>query len=151
MPFVYSLLDNIYDELASNQQPPPAQIALMLSILASSVRGAVDSVSGLVEATRSAITWTRYGLELLEYSRRTTTPTLEDIQAGIILSFLTYNIEGSPRRTRVLWATTILMARELRLHRTDAGNDCASPQTRNEIIQLEIKRRVWWYLASSDW
>jgi hypothetical protein len=151
MPFVYTLLDDTYDQLASNQQPLPAHIALLLSILASSVRGVVNSVSDLVEAARSAKMWTRYALELLEYSRQITSPSLEDIQASIIISFLTYNIEGSPVSSHVLWGTTILMARELRLHRVDASGDCTSSQTRNEIIQLEIKRRVWWYLASSDW
>lgn len=151
-PFARKILDDVYEKLLGNQQPPPAHMALMLSILASSARGMPVLFSDQCVATEVALVWTKYVLDILDHSRRTTSPCLEAIQASIILSFLVYNIEGAPARSRSLWSSTLSIARELSLHKVDSViTNCQNMKTRNDIIEHEIKRRVWWFLASSDW
>jgi hypothetical protein len=100
-------------------------------------------------ATEAAYGWTTQAFDIMDQSRRTTSPSLEDIQASVILSFLAYNIEGAPARSRSVWSSTLSRARELSLHKVDAKSSTFS--TQDDIIVHEIKRRLWWYLASSDW
>jgi hypothetical protein len=77
-----------------------------------------------------------------------------DIQAMILLIFATFHLEGFSTRARLLHARAIGMARDLRLHRMDAA---AQPHTSvgdthpRVLLDLELKRRVFWHLAASDW
>lgn len=152
MPFVRQIWDDVYEQLSSHQQPQLAHLALIFSILASSARGMTDLFPSSDMATQMMLAWIGYASDILDHSRRTSSPSLEDIQANIILSFLAYNIEGAPARSRSLWGSTISMARELSLHKLDGSiNKSQTMRTQKEIIEYEIKRRVWWYLASSDW
>ncbi|CAM1506034.1 Fc.00g056750.m01.CDS01 [Cosmosporella sp. VM-42] len=96
----------------------------------------------------------RNALDALDYSRRNTSSTLEDVQAHIFMSFITYHVDGFSARGRILLTTAISIARELRLHRLDAETE--SPNAENQsnasaLIDLEIKRRVFWHLAATDW
>ena len=69
-----------------------------------------------------------------------------------MLFFLMYNTEGPSARARLLGYSAIALARDLSMHKTDLH---PVPQgtslSKDVFIETEIKRRLWWYLASSDW
>ncbi|KAF2763497.1 hypothetical protein EJ05DRAFT_482292 [Pseudovirgaria hyperparasitica] len=73
--------------------------------------------------------------------------SLETVQAYIIVFFLKGNVEGISLRCRILFSIAVTMARDMGLHQVDTAAKSGVGQT----IQDETSRRVWWYLAASDW
>ncbi|CAG9986797.1 unnamed protein product [Clonostachys byssicola] len=45
---------------------------------------------------------------------------------------------------------TVLLARRKGLHITDAANSGTDKES-SEQLELEMRRRVWWYIAATDW
>ncbi len=84
---------------------------------------------------------------MLDIAHRTTRVSIEGIQGIIIASFVLANFEGFSRRARSLCSMAILLARELGLHCLDHPSNANSANS----AQAEMGRRVWWYLAASDW
>ena len=69
------------------------------------------------------------------------------------MSLVTYHLDGFSARGCLLSTAAASIARDLRLHRLDANNELS---TENEasvrvLIDREVKRRVFWYIASTDW
>lgn len=70
----------------------------------------------------------------------------------IVISFVLYNLEGLSTKYRYLVSTAITAARELSLHRIDHQPNAASSETqRDDSIQTEMSRRLWWFLAATEW
>lgn len=95
--------------------------------------------------------WLRTALDVLEHVRRSAPASVETVQAAIIMTFLIYHIEGSSPKIRALMATTLTTAKDLGMHRIDDPATSRAEQTQAEVIDKEIKRRIWWHLASTDW
>ena len=96
----------------------------------------------------------RGALDVLEYSRRNTSGSLEDVQATILMSYVAYHLDGFSARGRLLSTVAISIARELRLHRLDDDLDALDIKTKESLrfrVDREIKRRVFWQLVSQDW
>lgn len=96
--------------------------------------------------------WARAALDLLDQSRRTTSGSLEDVQALLVMSFMVFHLDGFSARGRSLFASAVNIGRDIRLHRVD--EDGAVPDhelSSKALIDREIKRRMWWHLASTDW
>jgi hypothetical protein len=159
IPSIRSLIKSIYFCAHQGESILPGQAALLLSIFAiaayfyqpfesSEVATAKETA---IELSKSL---TKGALDVLDYSRRNTSGTLEDVQAYIIMSLMMYHLDGFSARGRLLSTSAISIARELRLHQLDDGNDLPVAHSKNNaraLIDREIKRRVFWYIASTDW
>jgi hypothetical protein len=68
------------------------------------------------------------------------------------MGFLLYDMEGPTSRAVSLFGFGMAQARELGLHKLDVPqNQNQPPLSKNELIEKEIKRRVWWQIAATDW
>ena len=155
-PSMGTLLDQIYADLDQKHDVADGQVALLLSIIASATyswtsRDNVGLFPTADEANSQSALWVKATLDVLDHSRRTTSGELEDIQAMIILSFVVCSLEGISRRYRDLCSTAVSLARQISLHRIDDTNPCYKMVCQPNSVQAEIGRRVWWYLAASDW
>ncbi|KIW89032.1 uncharacterized protein Z519_10517 [Cladophialophora bantiana CBS 173.52] len=154
VPTVRMTMQNLYSSLEQGLLVIPSEVALLLSILASASALCVyflgDSRPSFStsEAAQASSFWTNAALEVIESSRRTIARQLEDVQAAVILGFLLFHSEGFSTRARCLFASTVAMARDLSLHRIDTPGNVANQQTG---LETEIKRRVWWHVAATDW
>lgn len=146
-----ALINDFYTRLTSNQRVDPASAALILSIAATSAyfwntgTPSHHTFPSSESASKSSLAWRKAAFEVLDGSRSDT--SLEDVQARTILSYLIYNTEGLSARSRLLHGWTVAAAREIGLHLVDSPR---SNQLGDAPIR-EIKRRVWWHLASTDW
>lgn len=158
VPSVRSLMRTFYLRMHGNLSFIPSQAALLLSIFA---LGSLycwpsqlleDSIRGRDKRFFSKI-WTEGALDILDHCRRHATCTLEDVQAHVLMSIASFHIDGVSERKRLLMATAIAIAIDLRLHQTDACHESDSERINNvgELVELEVKRRVFWFLASADW
>ena len=156
-PLVHIILDDVYTRIVEHQPVGSSHVALLLSIFASAAyywTSRSDYVSlffTLQEANQASLLWSKAALDVLEHSRRTTSGSIEDVQATIILSFLALNLEGFSARSRSLMTTALVTARNLGLHMLDAQNEERQGHTRERGIEVEVKRRVWWHIAATDW
>ena len=61
------------------------------------------------------------------------------------------HIEGfSPKARHIVYAS-VTAAKDLGMHRTDDPTFATPEESQAEIIDREMRRRVWWHLASTDW
>ncbi|RMJ23402.1 hypothetical protein PHISP_05736 [Aspergillus sp. HF37] len=151
VPSVRRVMDDLYYQLSLGFNPKPNHAALLLSIFASTAYMMSSNTTGLHSlgqqyAKKCAFVWSKAALNLFEHSSRSTQGSIEDIQAAIFLSFVVFNFEGYTMRFRLLSSRALTMARDIFLHRIDAeANRC-----HERHIELEIKRRVWYHIVSTD-
>ncbi|KAJ9604101.1 hypothetical protein H2200_011624 [Cladophialophora chaetospira] len=158
VPTVQAMIRSVYANLESGLPVAPSDVVLLLAIFASAAAlstyfpvKAPSFMSG-ADALQTSTFWTNSAMEVLEFARRTAARRLADIQAGIILGFLLFHSEGFSTRARCVFASAVAMARDLSLHKIDApGNERAGSPNQQNALETEIKRRVWWHVAATDW
>jgi hypothetical protein len=129
-----------------------AHLALLFSILASSVYFQYSNgLSTFAErCSREFIFLTGAALIRSDYIA---CPTLEGLQASlIVMHYLPNPSFHSSVCSLFLHATIIGQAKSLMLHCIDSSR-CREEREANgfDALELELKRRLWWDLASFDW
>lgn len=152
-PSLPALLNEVYACLDQKGQVEPGSILLLLGIFASSTHAWVqrDSGRGLFptwqEANAQATLWVKSVEDVLDIYHRTSSIPIEGIQGISITTFALLNMEGFSRRCKSLFNMAFMLARELGLHFLDQPSDSKL----GNPAQIEIGRRVWWFLVSADW
>lgn len=154
------LIDRVYDRLAIGQEVDPGALGLVLSICASVAyyyTAGTFGDHGIFHnhdtAHQMATLWARQGLYTMEqvHIRTMTDPTLEAVQSMVMLSFLFYHMEGFTCRARFMHSSAVTMARSLGLHKIDMPDGRPPPNKQLDIIDREVRRKVWWHVTSTDW
>lgn len=147
-----AIVDDIYDQIARQEHVKPGSMVLLLGVIASSTHAwtmpASDGAlfSSPAEAHAQAHLWIRATREVLEAAQGCPPFSLEAVLGVVVLSFITCNIEGVSLRYRGLISTGLLLGRELGLHRIDSESASVG-----NVVDSEMGRRAWWYLAATDW
>jgi hypothetical protein len=156
-PSLRALVEKLYEDLRESRPVEIGQVSLLLAILASTTAFWTEHdmqneiFLSVEEANGQSIPWMKLALEVIEYSRLKHTESLEDVQAMIILVFVTTNLVGIAAQARYIVSMAISVARELSLHRIDHPyNDNLNVPPRDSA-RAEISRRVWWYIVATDW
>jgi hypothetical protein len=158
VPTVRALLKSFYIRLDQNGIVPLGQAALFLSIFASAATyyqpfGESEIATTEADVLSLVRSFSKAALNVLDHSRRTTSGTLEDVQANILMATVIYQLDGFSTRGRLLASTAALLARDLHLHKLDTDYGC--PMSRDSsvraMIDREVKRRVIWHIVSQDW
>ncbi|THZ50651.1 hypothetical protein D6C90_02405 [Aureobasidium pullulans] len=149
---VEALLDKVYHQIASGQRPNLAHVALLLSMFAGGAYFQAFAAETLFadpkEANQLALSWTHNTLDILDHVERASMPTsIEQLQATIIMSLMIQNFEGLSKKYWLLQSTSITLARDLSIHFLDHP---ARARSKN-VIENEVKRRIWCFLATTDW
>lgn len=156
IPTVRALVKSFYLRLNQGKSGLPGQAALLLSIFAlAAVFSQPSEHSEVATSERDAVnlskTMGKGALDVLDYSRRNTSGGLEDIQAYILMSHVTFHLDGLSARGRLLSATAAAIAKDLCLHKLDANPYADQDASIRNLVDREVKRRVFWYIASQDW
>lgn len=151
-PSLPSVLEQVYADLNQQRQIQSGQIILLLSIFAAATYSWVQSdcayglFSTSAEANDQAALWIKAAEDVLDFACRSPKVSIEGVQGAIIIGFVAAHL-GGLHGCRVLFATGVVLARDLGLHRIDHPSNAGMANT----AQAEIGRRVWWYLCASDW
>ena len=158
IPTVRSQMKTSYLRLSQNESLEPGRAALLLSIFALSAffyppSENSDIATNEQESVSLSKALSICALDVLDYSRRNTSGTLEDIQAYILMAYITFHLDGFSARGRLLSSTAVAMVRELRLHCLDSSRNLAAEKNVKvrDMIDREVKRRVFWCIAMKDW
>ncbi|KAK6952646.1 hypothetical protein Daesc_004936 [Daldinia eschscholtzii] len=158
IPTIRSLIKTVYMRLGQGESVPLGQAGLLLSIFALSAffyrcSENSDIASDEQEAVHLSKVIGKAALDVLDYSRRNTSGTFEDVQAHIFMSLLYFHLDGFSARGRLLSTMAASMARDLRLHRLDAADERPAEKEAGvrALIDLEVRRRVFWHITAEDW
>lgn len=157
IPEARSLIKKFYLQINQNESIKLGHAALLLSIFAISAffyRTSPDSEVATTEkdAVYLSQILSTSALNVLDHSRRSTSGTLEDVQANILTVLLVQQLDGFSARARLLLSNAISAARDLRLHRLDAEDEVQTNAVDPSLgVQREVRRRVFWFIASADW
>ncbi|PHH73482.1 hypothetical protein CDD83_4722 [Cordyceps sp. RAO-2017] len=157
-PSLPNMIDTFYDGLDQGTGVDFGMLLLLLAICGSTTYSwtPLDSTrclyASIAEAGSQTTAWLKAALDMVDQVHRMAHASLEGIQGMIILFFVVCNLEGISFRARSLLAQSIAMGRELCLHLIDhSGNSVAKESASMDSVRAEMGRRVWWYLAASDW
>lgn len=159
VPTVQRAIENLYDKLQVGQKVGANETVLLLSILASissywspsdlpSSEVIFDSVQ---DALRIANHWLKTTLDVFEHVKRAATSSLGTVQAYLLMIFLIYHMEGFSPKSRALLSAALSTAKDLALHRTDSSRNAVLNPSKADIVDIEMRRRVWWHLSCTDW
>lgn len=157
-PSVRGLVDDIYSKL--NQKCPLriGDVCLLMAIITSTTFFWTPCdlftrplFSSIEEASEQSSTWLRRTLELLEFSHRVASKTIEAIQATIIAGFVICNLVGISSEAHYWFSSATSVAWQLSLHRIDHPHNGNLNIPPPDSIEAEVGRRVWWYLVGTDW
>lgn len=150
------VIDEVYRNPLGDEPVNPSYLGLLFGAFAGVAghRSGHDIEDGLFTSRQEAMNvcklWLRHGLDCMSISRRVGAGTLQDIMMCIVLCFLVFNLEGFSVRARSLHASALTIARDLGLHKIDSPEGREENAKESHII-VEIKRRLWWHIASTDW
>ena len=153
------MLDDTYARLENGEDIDPGALCLILGICAGvGFYWTVGSSSGDAlfddheTARRVSAVWAKHSLYAMEQLHLGTAEhSLEAVQSMVMLTFLFYHMEGFTSRVRLMHSSAITIAMSLGLHKTDAPNLLSPPTNQTDIVDKEVRRKVWWHLACTDW
>lgn len=157
-PTTRKMIRGIYTSLMNREPLNTSHIALLLSILATGAYFWTPAASAHpylfaspADATDKSLVFLKWTLDVLDNNHRTTNAAIEDCQANVLISHCIVNYEGFSARAHTRYNASLNQARTLSLHLTDSPRHrrkLAQPYSR---IQIELRRRLWWYIAVTDW
>lgn len=151
-PTLCATVGQLYADLSAGTQVKIEKASLVLSILASVACLWTSDPSSVVDSNTQGLLWIKATLDVLEHSQRSSNVSIETVQAIIIVAFAICNLEGVSQRYRAMMSTALSISRGLEFHRLDLSRPVGTMQIpKYNNVERETARRVWWYLASTDW
>lgn len=155
-PTAWTMLDALYHDLNAGHKPSATQLAFFLCIFSGSVYASKydfqfqsPSLHGHPRQALAEI-WAQQAVQLL--TDRPVPPSVPVLQTIVSLAHLCTQMEGLRKNFNVLSAYGIQMARVMKLHRLDS-HPSREERRKNgaDMVDVEVKRRIWWHMAASDW
>lgn len=149
-------LEELYDNVQSHSSPPRTQLAFFLGIYAGaayvSKRKLVFQAASLNGRTQISLaeTWLESAASLL--TDPPVPPSIQALQALTHLTHLCTQVEGFNGTFGTVSMLCLHMARSMKIQRLDTSRARSERMKIGaDMVEVEIKRRVWWHLVSSDW
>jgi hypothetical protein len=156
VPTTKRLLKDLYSDLNANRLPSTTQLAFFLVIFAGSAyvsKGDLQIRSTNLNGRPPIVlaeTWCKQAVLLL--TKPPVPPSTQALQALSHLVHLCTQIEGFSGSFGVLSMAGIQMAKMMKIHRLDTPRYREERQKNGaDMVDIEVKRRVWWHMVSSDW
>ncbi|KAK4149953.1 hypothetical protein C8A00DRAFT_18443, partial [Chaetomidium leptoderma] len=153
-PTSRDLIRKFYDGLSCGEQLPPHTTALILGMSAISAyfwqpdTGHHSRFASAREAAEISLLWRDWASDILANAPpEPGAGTLEGVQAWTLMSFMVQNVEGCSSRSRILHNRALTAARELLIYLVDSPRSDRS----EDRVTRELKRRIWWHIAATDW
>lgn len=150
---VQNTIADVYSHLQQGHKISLGSAGLILSLCAAGAllweEGFSSRLNLLSEdnAVTQCILWRNAAWDLLDQAQRAASHSLEAVQSRLVIADILYNMEGTTSRYRYVQACARAAAYELRLHTIDLPGNISA----DTPFLREIKRRIWWHIASNDW
>ena len=153
-PTTRAMTQNIYCAIAEERKPNPGHMTLLFTILASSAYFWENNsilVMSSEERMATSEKWSSASLLAASEAQFISHPTLEPLQAITLHNHVLIN-RGTASTYLATLSVAIGMARSMLLHQLDSEQQ-KQARSRNgtDMVTLELKRRLWWHIVSTDW
>ncbi|GKZ71107.1 hypothetical protein AnigIFM50267_006784 [Aspergillus niger] len=157
IPSTRDLLEETYRGILEGEEPSPTVLVLFFSIFAGAVLVATPELLQLLSATQAEAkaaftTYVRLAICILDNPIQSVPPSTIALEAINALARVLLHADWYSHKAQALRVDAICMARSMQIHRLD------TVQRREErkrsgynAIEVEVQRRAWWHLVSSDW
>lgn len=156
IPTTWKSLRDFYNDLNNNRVPSASQVSFFLSVFAGSVYVSKHEFPFETASLRGhpqqvlAERWIKQAVILL--TNPPVPPSVRALQTSVTLAHLCTQIEGLSGSFGLLSATGLQMARSLKIHRLDSAPYREQRRQHGaDMVELEVKRRIWWHMVASDW
>lgn len=155
VPTVKEHFEEIYTGLEQGKQPKYDRLALISTLFALSAYFSAPSAKLFTDTSEAMVNcrrWTLLAQDALSAADCLSKPTIESLQSLILIAqHLMPNI-GAVATLRTLSGTITHAARTLALHQVDSiANKKRREGTQVDWAEIEVKRRLWWHIVSTDW
>lgn len=149
---VEAYIHAIYEAIEKQEPLNLNHLALLFSILASSLFLQLSIQSSVHAETCSREHTFLTGAALIQ-SNYFAYPTIEGLQATMIVAHHVSNMNSHPSVSALfVHGTIVSQAKNLMLHCIDSPRWQEERKTNEvDMMDIELKRRLWWDLASYDW
>ncbi|KAL5357893.1 hypothetical protein BJX96DRAFT_163378 [Aspergillus floccosus] len=157
VPSTRALLEQIYQSILDSEELNPAGLALLFSIFAGAALAwtpqLLDTLhSNNEEAKASLNAYVHTVLLIVDTKLQNSSPSTLALQAITTLSHVLSHMDGFSDKLNMLRIRTLLMARSVQLHRLDTARKRDERRANGcNPIEVEVQRRIWWHMVSSDW
>lgn len=157
MPSARDTLLGVYSETLASGRCDSSALALFFAIFASTkyfhnLSRGKPSEHKQQEATRCCELWSSICLDLLFKDGQALSPSLAALQTVATIGHIFVNADGHSVTLAFIFQQGISLARSMLLHHTDTDNSRRwRKHDRATMIDVELRRRLWWHVAVSDW
>jgi hypothetical protein len=157
IPSTQALMEQIYESMLEGEEPSSTNLVLLLSIFAGAALvwtpQLLEKLSATsAEAKAAFASYGRLAISILDNIVQPVAPSTVALEAIITLTHVLSNADGFPDKVQMLRTRALFMARAIQIHRLDTVKN--SEERRLEecnMVEIEVQRRIWWHMVSSDW
>ncbi|XRM36872.1 hypothetical protein ABZX51_000358 [Aspergillus tubingensis] len=157
IPSTKELLDETYRGILEGEEPSPTVLVLFFSIFAGAILVATPELLQLLSATEAEAkaaftTYARLALCIIDNPIKPIPPSTTALGAISALSRVLFHADWYSHKAQTLRIDAICMARSMQIHLLDtAQKQDERKRSGYDAIEVEVQRRAWWHLVSSDW
>ena len=150
-------MERTYQSVDDGEEPLFTDILLLLSIFAGAALvwtpELLEKLNSTPTAAKAAFSaYSTLALSILDNTVQPITPSTTALEAISVLTHVLTNADGFPTKVHVLRIRGLLMAREMQIHRLDTVKCREERESKGcNLIEVELQRRIWWQIVSSDW
>ncbi|KAF9884404.1 hypothetical protein FE257_001804 [Aspergillus nanangensis] len=156
IPSTKTLMEDMYEKRMGGGEPTPAELALIFTIFAGAATAWTPSLLETLQtsqqkAKQACTTYSNVALLILDNNHNADTSTTK-LQAITTLVHVLSHGDGVSDRVHILRVRQLVLARNMQIHRLDTPKRQAERKVKGaNIIELEVQRRAWWHMVSTDW
>lgn len=152
VPTVRKHFDSLCTSIQGHEKLNYAHVALIFTLFTLSAYLS-SPMSEIIHPEQPEVhAWAAVARNALSVADCLAHPTLETLQSICLIGQYIMPNVGSISAMRILGATMIHSARTLLLHRVDTpSNKKRRKGIEVDWAEIEVKRRIWWHIASTDW
>ncbi|KAL4897040.1 hypothetical protein BDV59DRAFT_169655 [Aspergillus ambiguus] len=157
VPSTRALLEQIYHAILEGEELSPAGLVLLFSIFAGAALAWTPSLldSLNVSETENKVTLNTYiqlVLSIVDTKLQDDASSTLSLLAMTTSSYVLSYMDGFSDKVNLLRTRTLLMARGMQIHRLDTSRRKEERRINGyNLVEIEVQRRIWWYIVSSDW
>jgi hypothetical protein len=157
IPSTRRLIEQTYADIMVDKEPNADLVLLLFAICASC---ALTWMPELLEKMGVTPSNAKVGfrsycdlfISFLDALSPPLAPSTVALEALLLLTHLLSNTDNRLDQVYTLQARALWMTRALQIHRLDTKRNCERRQIEGcDQIEIELQRRIWWYMVSSDW
>ncbi|PYH95412.1 hypothetical protein BO71DRAFT_449365 [Aspergillus ellipticus CBS 707.79] len=157
IPTIRALINESYQTMLEGGEPTPAVMMLLLSIFAGASLVATRELLQTLNATQTEAnsafrTYTRLAIAIVDNALHPIPPSTVALGAISTLAHVLGHADGYSEKVQALRLRAILMARTMQIHHLDTAKSQDERKCSGyDIVEVEVQRRIWWHIVSSDW